>query len=285
MFGQANNNSFEAENLSKDRFAREHYVDIHCHCLPDIDDGPATMSESLALCRALVNEGITTAIATPHQLGRFSECNEAAQIREAVSALNEELKSNNIALSVVPGSDVRVDERICQLLEEDKVLTLADGGKYILLELPHEILIDIEPLLFDLASMGIEAIISHPERHCGLAKEPDILLKWLECPAHLQVTAGSLLGDFGHSIQRFAWQMLSSGWISLVATDCHNLKTRRPCIKAAFKRICEELGETTAKLVCIENPLRVLKGQDTAIYNVSTRTSGNGGKTNSFRRR
>jgi protein-tyrosine phosphatase len=282
MTRQVNDNLFEAEHVSDDRFAREHYVDIHCHCLPGLDDGPAIMSESLALCRALVNEGITTVVATPHQLGRFSECNEAAQIKEAVLALNEELKSNSIALRVVPGADVRVDERICKLLEEDKVLTLADGGKYILLELPHEVFIDIEPLLADLASMGIEAIISHPERHPGLAKNPNILLKWLECPAHLQVTAGSLLGDFGHVIQRFAWQLLSSGWISLVATDCHDLYARRPCIKAAFERTSEELGETTAKLVCIENPLRVLKGQDMAVHSVSTRTSGDGGKPSSF---
>jgi protein-tyrosine phosphatase len=282
MIRQVNDNLFEAEHISDDMLVREHYVDIHCHCLPGLDDGPATMSESLALCRALVDEGATTVIATPHQLGRFNECNEATQIKEAVLALNEELKSNDIALRVVPGADVRVDERICKLLEEDKVLTLADGGKYILLELPHEVFIDIEPLLADLASMGVEAIISHPERHSGLAKEPDILLKWLECPAHLQVTAGSLLGGFGRAIQRFAWQLLSSGWISLVATDCHDLNARRPCIKAAFERICEELGETTARLVCIENPLRVLKGQDMAVHSVSTRTCGDGGKPNSF---
>ena len=270
------------EQRTDNKLVREQYVDIHCHCLPGLDDGPATMSESLALCRALVDEGTTTVIATPHQLGRFSECNEAAQIKEAVLSLNEELKSNAIALRVVPGADVRVDERICRLLEEDKVLTLADGGKYILLELPHEVFIDIEPLLADLASMGVEAIISHPERHSGLAKEPDILLKWVECPAHLQVTAGSLLGDFGHAIQRFAWQLLSLGWVSLVATDCHDLNARRPCIKAAFERICEELGETTARLVCIENPLRVLKGQDMAVHSVNTRTFGDGGKPNSF---
>jgi protein-tyrosine phosphatase len=266
MAGQVNDNLFEAKHISNDRFAQEHYVDIHCHCLPGLDDGPATMSESLALCQALANEGITTVVATPHQLGQFSGCNETAQIKEAVSALNEKLKSNDIALCVVPGADVRVDERICKLLEEDKVLTLADGGKYILLELPHEVFIDIEPLLADLASMGVKAIISHPERHFGLAKEPDILLKWLECPVHLQVTAGSLLGDFGHAIQRFAWRLLSLGWVSLVATDCHDLNTRRPCIKAAFKRTCEELGETMARLVCIENPLRVLKGQDVVVH-------------------
>ena len=259
-----------------------HSVDIHCHCLPGVDDGPATMSESLALCRALVEEGINTAIATPHQLGRFSECNEAAQIREAVSVINEELKSNDIDLSVVAGADVRVDERICQLLEADKVLTLADGGKYILLELPHEVLIDIEPLLADLGSMSIRPIISHPERHCGLAKNPDMLLKWLECSALLQVTAGSLLGYFGSVAEKFGWQLLSSGLICLVATDSHNLNGRRPCISAAFEHISDRLGETFARSVCIENPLRVLKGQDMSIYPLSTRMRSDKGKPINF---
>jgi len=241
------------------------------------------MLESLALCRALVEDGEADAIATPHQLGRFSECNEAAQIREAVLALNEELKGNDIALSVTPGADVRVDERICRLLEADKILTLADGGKYILLELPHEVFIDIEPLLADLGSMGIQAIISHPERHPGLAKEPDILSKWLECSAHLQVTAGSLLGCFGPAAEKFGWRLLSSGQALLVATDCHDLDGRRPCIGAAFERISERLGETVARLVCIENPLRVLRGKDiTTVCSISTRTQKDGARQGSF---
>jgi protein-tyrosine phosphatase len=282
MTRQVNDNLFEAEHVGDDRFAREHYVDIHCHCLPGLDDGPATMSESLALCRALVNENITTVVATPHQLGRFSECNEAAQVREAVLTLNEKLKSNDIALGVMAGADVRVDERICQLLEADKVLTLTDGGKYILLELPHEVFIDIEPLLADLGSMGIQSIISHPERHPGLTKEPDILAKWLERPAHLQVTAGSLLGCFGSATEKFGWGLLGSGRASLVATDCHNLDGRRPCMKAAFKRISDRLGETVARLVCIENPLRVLKGQDMAAYSLSTRMRSDGEKQGNF---
>ena len=92
-------------------YNRVQCVDIHCHCLPNLDDGPATMLESLGLCRALVDEGITTVIATPHQLGRFSECNEAAQVREAVSILNSELNRNNIDLDVKAGADVRVDDR------------------------------------------------------------------------------------------------------------------------------------------------------------------------------
>jgi protein-tyrosine phosphatase len=250
------------EKTPSERFARQQYIDIHCHCLPAVDDGPATMTEALALCQRLADDCITTVIATPHQLGRFSDCNESTQIREAVNILNEELKNSNIALTVTPGGDVRVDERICQLLEADKILTLADGGKYILLELPHETFIDIEPLLVELSSLGIQAIISHPERHPFLAKQPKILRKWLEHSAHLQLTSASLLSEFGPIAERAAWDFLISGLASLVATDSHNLGQRRPRMKDAFEHISSKMGQITARLVCIENPLRVLKGRD-----------------------
>lgn len=262
MIQSVNDNLQAGKKTCSDSFNGRWCVDIHCHCLPAVDDGPAKMSDAIGLCRALVDDGITTVIATPHQLGRFDGYNQAVQIRKAVSVLNEELKSNGIELTVMPGGDVRVDERICQLLEADKILTLADGGKYVLLELPPQNFIDIAPLLIELSSLGIQAVISHPERHCILAKRPEVLLKWLKHSTHLQVTTSSLLGEFGPLPLEIAWHLLSSGLAGLVATDSHDLNTRRPCMKAAFERISIKLGRTIASLVCIENPLRVLKGQD-----------------------
>jgi protein-tyrosine phosphatase len=169
---------------------------------------------------------------------------------------------NGIGLAVVPGGDVRVDERICQLIEADKILTLADSGRYILLELPHDVFMDIEPLLVELSSLGIQAIISHPERHPIIARQPGILMKWLERSAHLQVTSASLLGDFGNMAQKTAWHFLHLGWVSLVATDSHDINLRRPRMRAAFRRISTKLGKDIAHLVCIENPSRVLNGQE-----------------------
>ncbi len=271
MMDSFNENLVEIKRTLPERYGRQRYVDIHCHCLACVDDGPSTTGEALALCRALVDDGMAYVIATPHQLGRFSDCNEAAQIREAVSNLNEELRNNNIALTIMPGGEVRVDERICQLLENDKILTLADGGKYILLELPHQIFIDIEPLLIELDYLGVQAVISHPERHPVLAKQPKILLKWLTHSAHLQLTAASLLGEYGLVARDAAWRFLSSGLASLVATDSHNLDSRRPRMKDAFEHISVKLGEATARLVCIENPIRVLEGKDIkSVYLIGT---------------
>ena len=262
MIDSVNANYIDAQNDHLKGYRWEKLTDIHCHCLAGLDDGPATMAESLALCRRLAEEDIATVVATPHQLGRFDGCNEAARVREAVHSLNESLRSSSVPLKVVPGGEVRVDERVCQLLRLDKILTLADGGRYILLELPRQVFIDIEPLLTELASMGIQPIISHTEKNTSLAAMPKVLLRWLEHSAHLQITASSLVGDLGSKVQRTAWDFLRSGLATLVATDSHNMDVRRPRMKAAFGRISTRLGKNLARLVCIENPSRVVNGQE-----------------------
>ena len=262
MTHSVRNNIITAQDNHPKRRRWQPFTDIHCHCLPGLDDGPETMAEALVLCQRLVAEGIATVVATPHQLGRFNSCNEAAKVRNATLELNGQLQKAGIRLTVLPGGDVRVDERVCRLLEADRILTLADGGKYILLELPHEIFIDIEPLLTELATLKVSAIISHPERHNALDRRPSVVLKWLDVGAHLQITASSLLGDVSPDVQRAAWHFLSSGWATLVATDAHDIKARRPRMRAAFGSISKRLGEDLARLVCIENPSRVVNGQD-----------------------
>lgn len=238
------------------------YTDIHCHCLPCIDDGPKTISEAVELCRALVADGIGTVIATPHQLGRFDNTNDAEQIREAVNIMNAKLNETGIELTILPGADVRIDERLYQLLDTDKVMTLCDGHRYLLLELPAEILIDIRPLVKELAQTDVSVIISHPERHRILAKQPQTTEKWLEDSVSFQITAGSLVGEFGPEAEESAWSLLQKGWAQIVATDAHNIRGRRPCMNSAFECIVSKLSLRIAKEVCIENPMHIVQGAD-----------------------
>ncbi len=256
------------------------YVDVHCHCLPGIDDGPVEMLESLHLCNALVDDGITTVVATPHQLGRFADFNSSEQIRQKVYLLNQSLAGAGVNLSVLPGADVRVDERIRKMLELGKILTLADGGKYILLELPQEVFLDIEPLLYELSSIGVCGVISHPERHPFLSQVTQNSLaippRWFDYPIHFQITAGSLLGDFGPQAESAAWYFVRTGLASLVASDAHDLKGRRPRMKDAFEIISLKLNKMLANRLCVENPARILSSQDIETpYTAGARMSDN----------
>ena len=260
---RAQENLTSGQRRRLERFRTTRCIDLHCHCLPGLDDGPATLDEAISLCRALADDGITHVTATPHQLGRYDGRNEASQIRQAVGALNSDLADQSVPLSIIPGADVRLDERILDLLHADRVMTLGDAGKHLLLELPHEIYIDLRPLVLRLAEAGITAIVSHPERHVALRRHPQRVSAWLDAGAILQITAGSLVGDFGGPAAELAWHWLTGPHAAgtLVATDAHDVDRRPPRMTAAIDAIAERLGHPVARRLCIENPALVY-GED-----------------------
>jgi protein-tyrosine phosphatase len=230
------------------------------------------MREAVELCRMLVADGITDVVATPHQLGRYDGRNTAAVVRESVKSLCEELERERVALRVTAGGDVRVDERIPSLLRRDEILTVGDGGKYLLLELPHEVFVDPLRLILALRGDGVWPILTHPERYPSLQRRPELMAPWLEAGAVVQLTAGSFVGDFGSAARQSAWRMLRRGWVSVVASDAHDAQRRPPRMSAAIEAISREVGRGVARRLCIDNPLRVLKGQ--ALFTYAALTAG-----------
>jgi protein-tyrosine phosphatase len=235
-------------------------VDIHCHCLPGVDDGPADMDEALALCRMLVHDGFSDIIATPHQLGRYESANSAAQIRHAVAHLQQMLVQKHIPLKIHCGGEVRVDERIPKLLQSDTILTLADQRRYLLLELSLSAYIEPAGLLPYLAGTGLSIILAHAERYSAIQRNPTAVEAWLAGGAVIQVNADSIVGAAGAPAAKLAWELLTRGWVSLVATDAHSASTRRPRMTEAINMIRQELGGELAAQICITNPLSVLEG-------------------------
>jgi len=238
------------------------FVDVHCHCLPALDDGPASMGEAVALCSALADDGIGLVVATPHQLVRCEARTRAHAIRAAVGDLNRKLAEEGIDVAVLPGGEVRLDERISTLLANDEILTLADRGRHILLELPPDVFVDIEPLLLQMRSQGIDLVIAHPERSTPLIAHPQILRRWLNYGASLQVTAASLAGCFGSAAERAAWDMVLDGWATIVATDAHDTGLNGPCMTIASRLLADALGPSMARRLCFENPLRIVVGAE-----------------------
>ncbi len=235
------------------------YIDLHCHCLPGIDDGPATLDGALALCRALCADGVSTVIATPHQLGRYEGRNRASDVREAVAALRNALEASGIPLSIEPGAEVRLDGSITQLLERDQILTLADGMSDLLLELPRDTYIDPLPIIERMAARGVRVLISHPERYPIVDRRPDLVRTWLDHGAGVVLTAGSLAGDFGSAASRIAWELISADESIFVATDAHDVSRRPPRMSVAFALIEQRLGHAAARSLCIDNPHRILR--------------------------
>lgn len=239
------------------------FVDVHCHCLPHLDDGPESVAEAILLCRVLAADNVSTVVATPHQLGRFEDRTRARAIRRAVGALNVALAERGIDLAVLPGAEVRVDERIDALLARGEILTLADAGRHVLLELPWDTLIDIEPLLAQFTSRGVRTILAHPERNGPLLQRPQMLGRWLALGVGLQITAGSLTGDWGRYVERAAWGLVAQGGRTCIATDAHD-GLQSPDMTKAFEAVAARWGRDLALSLCVENPARVIRGEDLA---------------------
>ena len=70
-------------------------LDLHCHFLPAIDDGPTILDESLLLARMAVENGIKLSVMTPHiHPGRY--LNQKQNIVQAVDDFRLALKESNI---------------------------------------------------------------------------------------------------------------------------------------------------------------------------------------------
>jgi protein-tyrosine phosphatase len=240
------------------RFDTDQSVDVHCHCLPGIDDGPRTTAEALELCRALVADGITTVVATPHQLGAYELRNHGGRVRQAVADLRVVLEAEAVPLVVLPGAEVRIDERIPWLLDAGDVLTVGDAGSHLLLELPQNHWIDPSPLIRTLARAGVRAVITHPERLPVVIRRPTTVRAWVDAGALLQVTAASLAGRFGADAEQVGWGLIAADLVSVVATDAHRARHRSPRMSQAVALIEERHGRAVAADVCIDGARRLL---------------------------
>lgn len=238
------------------------FVDIHCHLIPGIDDGARDASDALAMSLLAVDEGIDTVVVTPHQLGAFSR-NRGDEIRVRAVELQELLHTNGVPLRVLPGADVRIDSGMVAKVLAGEVLSLADQRRHVLLELPHELYLPLEPLLGELKRHGLVGVLSHPERNQGILQQPGVIEPLIDAGCLMQVTAGSLLGGFGPASQALAEQMCRRGWVHFVATDAHGPKSRRPRMRDAYARSCELAGKQAADLWCREFPRLVAEGKPT----------------------
>jgi protein-tyrosine phosphatase len=238
-------------------------IDLHCHLLPGIDDGPETGAQSLRLCRLAVADGITHAITTPHMHpGRWP--NTKHSIARGCARLQRELDKRGIPLQVGYAAEVRLTDQIMRQVEEDEIPFYGevDGYRVMLLEFPHGQLIPGSDKLADwLLARKIRPLIAHPERNRQVMKDPAQLAPLIEAGCWLQLTAGSVIGGFGERARATARQLLDEDVVAVLASDGHNSGARRPELAEVYAFISEVYGDDRARRLLLQNPGRIVAGQ------------------------
>ena len=237
-------------------------IDIHSHILPGIDDGAKTMTDSLAMAQAAVKDGIHTIIATPHhQNGKYM--NPKTNIEMYVKELNDQLQEENIPLTVLAGQETRLNGDMITELQTDVIATL-NNTKYVFVEFPSgEVPRYAEQMLFDIQVAGYTPIIVHPERNRQIAEHPSILFNLVQKGSLTQVTAASVAGKFGKTIQKLSHQLIDANLTHFIASDAHNTTTRGFAMHEAYKIIRNEHGNEVFYMF-MENAQLLIDGQ--AVY-------------------
>lgn len=232
-------------------------VDIHCHLLPGLDDGPESLDEAIEMAEMALADGITHVVATPHANHEF------AFLPDLVRQRRDEIQSRLAdRLTIGTGCDFHLSFENLQDLREHPSRYTINQKNYLLVEFADfAIPPTIEENLHQLQLAGLNPIITHPERNTLIRAHPERLDRWIRQGCYVQVTGLSLLGGFGSGAQRWVETQLAEDKIHLFASDAHNLKSRPPRLRHAFDTVAELRGEEVARALFEENPRAVFEGR------------------------
>ncbi len=230
------------------------FIDIHCHIIPGVDDGPADMGSSVEMAKMAVNDGITDIIATPHILEGFYLGEDREQ---RLDQLRSELSKANIAVTLHAGAEVPMSLCLAGNEELLRTLTLA-GGRYLLVETSDTTFDQVAQAVYRIQLCGLFPVLAHPERTAFVREDPSRLDEMLGRHACIQVTAASLEGIFGKTIKKTAMSLLRSGLVHIIATDAHSIGRRSPRLSNCYSILSKEIGEPAAQVIMLENPARII---------------------------
>ncbi|HXV21118.1 MAG TPA: CpsB/CapC family capsule biosynthesis tyrosine phosphatase [Desulfuromonadales bacterium] len=226
-------------------------IDFHCHLLPDIDDGPATRTESLEMARILAAHGFLQVCCTPHCIRDLYD-NTPAGVRRAVAELQAVIDREAIRLRLLAGMEYHLDEFFAA--QTDELLPLGDS-RLVLAEAPSRGSLEVvKEGVLRIVRQGLTPLFAHPERWAQLAPpEPAGLFEkvWTRfstqsakpvTPNDLQVLTemgclfqgnlGSFSGVYGRQAASRARAMLARGLYACLGSDGHRPDTLRNCLSA-----------------------------------------------------
>jgi len=235
-------------------------IDLHCHILPGVDDGPKNLDESLEMSRIFIKAGYRQVVATPHQVPGTTWMLSTEEIRNQLAELNHAIKIEGIELNVLPGMEISFDPLIPDLLEKGRLLTLGKTS-YVLIETPFQQLpLGWEQVVFAILAKGYFILMAHPERCAQLAVSPQLADRLIESGVYLQVNWDSFLGYHGRAALQMAHHLADSGYIHCLATDSHNPQERHAAhVRLAAAKIEKLMGSENLQCIATENPLRILR--------------------------
>ena len=216
-------------------------VDVHCHVLPEMDDGSEAVDVSLAILRQEREQGVDVVCATSHYYARQNSipdfCTRRAEALERLTAAIAESKEP--LPQILPAAEVAY---FPHMEEQDLAPLCIQGTRTLMLEMPFADWTDLQVETVEVLALdcGYQVVLVHPERFCFSGSNRSQLRRLAQLPIGLQVNAGSLIR---WQTRRLALDLLQLAQMPLLGSDCHNLTSRPPNLKGGRAVIRRKLGE------------------------------------------
>jgi len=254
-------------------------IDLHSHILYGVDDGARSLEQSIKMCHMAATDGTTHIVATPHSNSQyifFPEKNKK-KISELQSHVGDTPK-------ILSGCDFHLSyENIQEALRNPVPFTI-NHKNYLLVEFDSYVIPQtIQQVFFELLSIGIIPVITHPERNQVIQRHPQLVFDWVNSGCLIQVTAQSLTGRFGSKARQFSRRLLEHNLVHVIASDAHNIDSRPPLLSQCFNIIKTEFGDTLVDELFRKHPQAILEGKD-VILNQSPKNFQKTRKRNWFSR-
>lgn len=254
----------EINILYKDVKEGQGMYDMHCHILPEVDDGASSLEEAVEMVIMAKENGINAIFATPHYI-EGEEYKDYSYNSVILERLNNELSSIGIDIKIYIGCEVHLTPNILELLDKGQIGTL-NNSHYLLIELPmFDIPIYTETMIYDLKLKGITPIIAHPERNTKIMENPNILYELIKKGALTQISLPSLLDLYGRDVRKAAEILLKQDMIHFAGTDAHSASRKYYRVAEAVGRLKELIGEEKSLKILKYNPQAVIKGSNIKI--------------------
>ncbi|MDH5231007.1 MAG: capsular biosynthesis protein [Gammaproteobacteria bacterium] len=233
-------------------------IDLHCHLLAGLDDGPSEISDAIDMARTAIEDGIDCLVCAPHITpGEFE--NDKKSISQAMSQLRSAIVEHGLPIKLFYGADLRIHDEILSGLQQELLPTI-NNSRYFLLDCPKciEDFSSISNILLKCIEKGYVPIIVHPERHKWITEYYPQLLELVDAGAWLQITADSLTGYYGDGAKYWAKRLLTDGYVHVIASGAHSSEKRPPILSEAYERAKKLVGHVEALHLVETRPEAVL---------------------------
>ena len=237
-------------------------IDIHCHILPEFDDGASGPEEAIAMAHMAAASGVTAIVATPHFPGKASSLEQIPLLLDRYEWLSRAVRAQRIPLNIYPGAEILCLPETPELAAR-KILPTIGQTPYLLTEFYFdESFREMTQLLYAIARQGYIPVIAHPERYHAIQEDPSLLKQWHRSGCVLQLNKGSILGAFGPDPEATAAAALEMKLAHLIASDAHSAKRRTPHMGPLWLWMEENCDPEYAQLLLERNPARVVSGKN-----------------------